>query len=86
MVDQTTGYTLLPYLAAQDIQDSVRKKQLREFQSPVPTREVSLVHNKLYKKRATVDALVAAIRVAIPEDLAKLKQGRYHRVDLPAFD
>ena len=86
MVDQTTGYTLLPYLAARDIHDSVRKKQLREFQSPVPTREVSLVHNKLYKKRATVDALVSTIRAAIPEDLLKLKQGRYHRVDLPAFE
>ena len=86
MVDQSTGYTLLPYLAAQEIQEGAKKRQLKEFHAPVPTREVSLVHNKLYKKRATVDALVAEIRAAVPEDLVKLKQGRYHRVDMPPFD
>ena len=86
MVDQSFGYTLLPYLAAQDIQAPLNKKQLKEFQSPVPTREVSLVHSKLYKKRATIEALMNEIRSSVPDDLVKLKQGRYHRVDLPAFN
>jgi len=86
MVDQGEGYTLLPLLAARDIEDGPKKKQLKEFQAPVPTREVSLVHSKLYKKRATVDALLAAIRAALPEDLLKLKQGRYHRIDMPTFE
>jgi LysR family transcriptional regulator, hydrogen peroxide-inducible genes activator len=85
MVDQGEGYTLLPLLAALEIEEGPRKKQLKEFQAPVPTREVSLVHSKLYKKRATVDALVAEIRASMPEDLLKLKQGRYHRVDMPTF-
>jgi LysR family transcriptional regulator, hydrogen peroxide-inducible genes activator len=86
MVDQGTGYTLLPLLAANDVHESAKRKQLKEFQAPVPTREVSLVHNKLYKKRATVDALIAEIRAAIPPDLLKLKQGRYHRIDMAAFE
>lgn len=86
MVDQGEGYTLLPLLAARDVEDGPRKKQLKEFQAPVPTREVSLVHSKLYKKRATVDAIMAEIKLSIPEDLLKLKQGRYHRVDMPAFE
>jgi LysR family transcriptional regulator, hydrogen peroxide-inducible genes activator len=86
MVDQSGGYTLLPLLAARDINDPAKRRQLREFQSPVPTREVSLVHNKIYKKRATVDALIKEIRQAIPPELAKLKPGRYHRVDMPPFE
>ena len=86
MVDQSAGYTLLPYLAAEDIHEAAKKKQLKEFQAPIPTREVSLVHSKHFKKRATVDALVAEIRASVPEDLVKLKQGRYHRVDMPTFD
>jgi LysR family hydrogen peroxide-inducible transcriptional activator len=86
MVDQGDGYTLLPLLAARDIEEGPKKKQLKEFQSPVPTREVSLVHGKLYKKRATVDALLGEIRKALPQDLFKLKEGRYHRVDMPALD
>jgi LysR family hydrogen peroxide-inducible transcriptional activator len=85
LVDQGDGYTLLPLLAALEITDPARKKQLREFQAPIPTREVSLVHSKLYKKRATVEALISEIRAVIPEDILKLKQGRYHRVDLPSF-
>lgn len=85
LVDQSSGYTLLPQLAAQDLHESVRKRQVREFQAPVPTREVSLVHSKLLKKRATVEALVSMIRDSIPKDLLKLKIGRYHRVDMPPF-
>ncbi|MES2855181.1 MAG: LysR substrate-binding domain-containing protein, partial [Bdellovibrionota bacterium] len=76
MVDQGEGYTLLPLLAARDIEEGPKRKQLKEFQAPVPSREVSLVHGKLYKKRATVDALLSEIRAALPEDLLKLKQGR----------
>jgi LysR family hydrogen peroxide-inducible transcriptional activator len=85
MVDRSSGYTLLPQLAALDLQESVRKRQVREFQSPAPTREVSLVHTKLLKKRATVEALLSLIRDSIPNDLLKPKGGRYHRVDLPTF-
>lgn len=86
MVDQSEGYTLLPQLAAQDVNEAVKKKRLKAFQAPVPTREVSLVHNKLYKKTATIDALISEIRAALPEDLLKLKQGKYHRVDMPTFE
>ncbi len=86
MVDQSEGYTLLPLLAARDIEDTSKRKQLKEFTPPIPTREVSLVHNKLYKKRATIDALISEIREAIPADLLKLKNGRYHRVDMPSFE
>jgi LysR family transcriptional regulator, hydrogen peroxide-inducible genes activator len=86
MVDQSQGYTLLPLLAAEDVHDPIKKKQIKEFHPPVPTREVSLVHSRLYKKRATVDALVAEIRSSLPQKLLKLKEGRFHRVDMPPIE
>jgi LysR family hydrogen peroxide-inducible transcriptional activator len=86
MVDQSDGYTLLPLLATKDIPDAVKRKQLKEFQAPVPTREVSLVHSQHYKKRAVVDALLAQILDTIPKELIKPKNGRFHRVDMPVVD
>lgn len=86
MVDQSDGYTLLPLLAAHDISDSGKRKQLKEFHSPVPTREVSLVHSRLNKKRATMEALVAVIRDSVPKELIKPKSGKFHRVEMPSVE
>jgi LysR family transcriptional regulator, hydrogen peroxide-inducible genes activator len=86
MVDQGNGYTLLPLLAAQEIQDPARKKQIKEFNSPVPTREVSLVHSHLYKKRAVVEALCSEIKASLPKNLLDLKEGKFHRVDIPPLE
>lgn len=82
MVDQSSGFTLLPLLAANEVSGE-RRKQLKDFQTPVPTREVSLVHSRIYKKLAVVDALIDAIRKALPPELLKLREGRFHRVDMP---
>lgn len=86
MVDQSNGYTLLPLLAAMDLPDQTRRKQVREFQAPVPTREVSLVHTKLFKKRATVEALASHIRDSVPKELIKPREGRIHRVKMRTFE
>jgi LysR family hydrogen peroxide-inducible transcriptional activator len=74
MVDQGEGYTLLPWLATLDLSESRRKKQLKSFASPVPTREVSLVHSHYFSKTAIFNALQAEIGNSIPDDLVKLKK------------
>lgn len=66
MVDLGGGYTLLPALASGDIESARRPSQLREFSSPVPTREVSLIHSRVYKRKATVDAVAHAVREGLP--------------------
>ena len=86
MVDQTHGYTLLPALAADDIEASKKKKQIREFHAPVPTREISLVHNKVYRRRAVTEALIKEIKAAIPSTLQKFKSGQQLKVDMPKFE
>lgn len=88
MVDQGDGYTFLPWLAARDIEVPTKKRRLKEFQAPIPTREVSLVHSRLYKRRATVDAVIRTIQESLPKDLLDFKvfkDGRFHRVDMPTF-
>tara|TARA_R110000787_G_scaffold203793_3_gene314398 strand:+ start:233 stop:1174 length:942 start_codon:yes stop_codon:yes gene_type:complete len=50
------GMTLLPYLHTLDLNDK-DKKYLREFTSPPPAREVSLIYHKSQLKMQLIDAL-----------------------------
>lgn len=50
------GMTLLPYLHTLDLNES-DKKHLREFDSPPPAREVSLIYHKSQLKMQLIDAL-----------------------------
>lgn len=50
------GMTLLPYLHTLDLNDS-DQKYIREFSSPPPAREVSLIFHKSQLKMQLIDAL-----------------------------
>lgn len=80
MVDQGGGYTLLPALAVADIDESRRKKQIREFNSPVPTREVSLIYSRVYKRKATIKALVATLQAGLPQSYLKPDARKTERI------
>lgn len=80
MVDQETGFTLLPYLAAQDVEN---KKQLKEFATPIPTREVSLIYNVHFKRNAFKASLIETIQKALPKDLHITPAKNTQVVDLP---
>jgi LysR family hydrogen peroxide-inducible transcriptional activator len=54
------GMTLLPYLHTLDLSD-VDKKHLREFKSPPPAREVSLIYHKSQLKMQLIEALQKTI-------------------------
>jgi LysR family hydrogen peroxide-inducible transcriptional activator len=54
------GMTLLPYLHTLDLND-VDKTYLREFKSPPPAREVSLIYHKSQLKMQLVEALQKTI-------------------------
>ncbi len=84
LVDKKLGYTLLPYLAIQEMRESEQKKKIRRFTDPAPTREVSIVCSRAFHKQAIKDALSSAIVQALP---GVLKQpGRKGRiVGLPSF-
>jgi LysR family hydrogen peroxide-inducible transcriptional activator len=81
MVLNSEGYTLLPQLAVLNLSDA-DKKHVREFQNPVPTREVSLVHNRIFLKEKIITALEASIVENLPESLASLKKKNFEIISI----
>lgn len=73
MVTNSSGYTLLPQLAVDNLSND-DKKFVREFQSPVPTREISLVHNRIFLKEKIITALEEEIVEHLPDSLKSLKK------------
>lgn len=73
MVTNSNGYTLLPQLAVNNLSNE-DKKFVREFQSPVPTREISLVHNRIFLKEKIITALEEEIVDHLPDSLKSLKK------------
>lgn len=80
MIDQDYGFTLLPYLATLDIKNS---KRLKEFSHPVPTREVSVIYSKYFRKNKIKDNLIECIRRHLPEGLDIVANKKIQVVDLP---
>ncbi|QPJ63696.1 MAG: LysR family transcriptional regulator [Candidatus Nitronauta litoralis] len=73
LVDQKFGYTLLPSLAILGMSATEKKKKVRYFKAPIPTREVSLVYSRSFLKKSIIDALHNAISCSIPTELTKAK-------------
>lgn len=83
MVLASDGYTLLPHLAVMNlsIED---KKHVREFQAPIPTREVSLVHNRIFLKEKLITALEESIIEHLPASIASLKKKNLEIISIEA--
>lgn len=73
MVDRSGGYTILPQMMIDGLSAKDMKK-VREFVSPVPTREVSLVHARVFLKERILQALEEVIIENIPEELLSYKK------------
>ncbi|WP_152287411.1 hydrogen peroxide-inducible genes activator [Flavicella marina] len=56
LAKENLGMTLLPYLHSMDLSEP-DKKFLREFEKPVPAREVSLLYHKSQLKMHMIEAL-----------------------------
>ncbi|SVE64625.1 uncharacterized protein METZ01_LOCUS517479 [marine metagenome] len=53
-----------------------KKKKLRLFTPPVPTREISLVCSRIHLKRNILQALTNSIHARIPQGLKQPHQKR----------
>ncbi len=69
LVEQNFGITLLPYLAVKYIETEEKKSLVREFNPPVPKREVGLIYSKVLLKMHFIDALTKEILKVIPKSL-----------------
>ncbi len=71
LVESYGGYTLIPKLATDKIG---KNTELKEFERPIPSREVGLVYRREHYKAELIEALGEAILEGLPEDLRKLRQ------------
>jgi LysR family transcriptional regulator, hydrogen peroxide-inducible genes activator len=72
LVRMEKGYTIIPTLAVDEF-DEQDKKNIRRFQKPYPSREISLVTHRNYLKKASLDALAENIISQIPEGMKTYK-------------
>lgn len=73
MVERNQGITILPEMATIDFEER-QTNLIRQFASPAPVREVSLVTHKNYSKMGVIKALKEAIEAAVPENMRKSKE------------
>ncbi|MBX3021420.1 MAG: hydrogen peroxide-inducible genes activator [Bdellovibrionales bacterium] len=69
LVRKSNGYTLVPALFVETLTESERRDHVREFEKPVPAREVSLVYRRDQWKSDVLKALEEAIRKQLPKGL-----------------
>ena len=74
LVEQQYGYTLLPWLALLDM-DERKKELVREFNPPIPKREISIVVKDSFLKEKIINVFKEKILENIPEDLKTLNDG-----------
>lgn len=74
LVRKNSGYTLLPELAIQGMTDQELKEYVRKFKSPVPTREVSLIHSRSFLKESIINAMEEEIILNLPKKIKSLKR------------
>jgi LysR family hydrogen peroxide-inducible transcriptional activator len=72
IVEKQHGFTLLPYLSTIDMSPS-RKALVREFASPQPTREVSIITHRGFLKRKLIERLRTEILLHIPPQFKEKK-------------
>lgn len=73
MVERYGGVTILPELAVQALLEA-QKHQIRNFKSPVPVREVSLVTHRHFVKKMLIDAMEIEILQVIPDRMKTIQQ------------
>lgn len=73
IVSRGNGYTVLPSMATDSVSKGRYDGVAVPFTSPVPAREVSLVHRRGYLKRGIERALRDTIDESLPVDLQRKK-------------
>ncbi len=82
LVKKSSGYTLLPDLAASDLSEEEFKKYIRKFKRPEPTREVSLVYSRSFLKESIISALEKVILSQLPQRIKSLKKSSIEVIDI----
>lgn len=76
IVDTNGGYTVIPELHVPLLSDKQRAN-VREFVSPAPVREISLVIRNDYVREGLINEIVNAVKKIIPEDMIDARLKKY---------
>lgn len=79
-VESGEGYTLLPTLATMKIKNS---KFLKQFSSPAPSREVSLVYSPHFLRSKLLESLAESVLENIPKELKTLGSFKLKKLNIP---
>ena len=74
LVKMSPGYSLFPWLFVQQMSSSEQSAFVREFESPVPARQISLVYRRGQWKSQLIEAMESSIRKCIPDELRTSKK------------
>jgi len=73
LVEQGFGVTLLPYLAVESLGVNTEHAVLKEFEIPIPKREIGMIYSKTLLKKQLIDALGEEIKNCLPQFLLDKK-------------
>ncbi len=82
LVKKSSGYTLLPDLAAAELSREEFDRHIRKFKKPVPTREVSLIYSRSFLKETIITALENVILSQLPSRIRSLKRQQVEVIDI----
>jgi LysR family hydrogen peroxide-inducible transcriptional activator len=74
LVAGSKGYTMLPALMTRRMSEAERKRHVRAFKAPLPTREISLVYRRDHWKLDLIAAIEKSISQSLPPELSARKQ------------
>jgi LysR family hydrogen peroxide-inducible transcriptional activator len=82
LIRKSQGYTLVPALFTDSLPEAEKRDYVREFEKPVPAREVSLVYRRDQWKSDILQALEESIRERLPEGLQEHDPKRQQVLDV----
>lgn len=71
LIRKSKGYTLVPALFVESLSEAEKRDYVREFEKPVPSREISLIFRRDQWKSDMLTALENTIRERLPKHLAQ---------------
>lgn len=71
LISSYGGYTLLPQLAADEIDQNT---VLLPFERPIPAREVGIVFHRKHYKLKLIDSLAEAVMTSVPKHILNTRQ------------
>lgn len=83
IIRKSQGYTLVPALFVEGLSEAEKRDFVRPFETPVPTREVSLVYRRDQWKSDILNSLEESVRKKLP---AELKVHDAKRQEILAID